>query len=160
MNCPRCGMPAFHDANVCAHCGQPLAVPESPPAVSPSPPPAYIPAAQNAPPVAWQPPSQQPVWYPGGDASQAQEAPLPDVDEEPCGEPSTRSVGETLATLLLGLIPLLGVFICLVLAYGRGAAADTRVLAKAMLWLHGIALALAAAVLVIWVFSLARSFAV
>lgn len=81
-----------------------------------------------------------------------------ELDAPPQGwldAPLPKTTGEYLLILLLGLLPLLGVVLCLLWAFGSRWDKQVQTLARAMLWLHGIALLLAVALLAVWVLFLA-----
>lgn len=68
------------------------------------------------------------------------------------------SVGRCLSTLVVGLLPLVGLVFCLVWSYGGGYATARRNLAKAILWLHGFAVVAAIVGLCVWVLVLANRY--
>lgn len=160
MNCPQCGMPTYSGAVKCARCGLAFTA-ETPPVSTPpvqhpvrQPGPlyGYIPA--NTPPASptWRPPLDEPEWKPKPGTQDTYSAPPEDeTPAETDAPPHLKTVGETIAMLIFGLMPVLGVVFCLVWAYGAGSGADSRTLAKAMLWLHGALVMLAVVALTIWV---------
>lgn len=64
------------------------------------------------------------------------------------------STAEYFVFLLFGLLPVIGVILCLVWAFGRWGE-PLAPFARAMLWLHGICLLLLVLLLAIWVLMLA-----
>ncbi|NLW78047.1 MAG: hypothetical protein GXY32_01370 [Ruminococcaceae bacterium] len=65
------------------------------------------------------------------------------------------SVARCLGIIVLGLFPLLGLAACLAWGFGRNTRRQKRNLGRAMLWLHGAALATIIILLAVWVAGLA-----
>lgn len=65
------------------------------------------------------------------------------------------TIGENLVTVTVGLLPFMGLLACLLWSWGGSTRFARQNLAKALLWLHGIALCLLVLGLLIWVFTLA-----
>ena len=90
----------------------------------------------------------------GGQAQPPETATPPAAIPEPVPGLTT---GRWLALLLPGLFPVLGIAICILWAYGPDGPAWRRGLAKAMLVIHGAALALLVVCLLAWVVLLLNS---
>lgn len=69
--------------------------------------------------------------------------------------PEALTVSQCFTTLIIGLIPLVGLLACLLWSWGGSSSVGRQNLAKALLWLHGIFLCLLIGYLILWVFSLA-----
>lgn len=85
--------------------------------------------------------------------TQTPQAPAPAQDEARTAYPA--HVGQAVGALAAGLFPGFGIAVCLWWAYGSRAPAQKRLLAKAMLWLHGAGLCAALVGLCLWVLRLA-----
>ncbi|MDL2323902.1 hypothetical protein LJC61_01945 [Ruminococcaceae bacterium OttesenSCG-928-A16] len=116
------------------------------PQVPQYPQPGYMPAGTQ-PGWGYAPPAALPVWQPKKITKEKQS----DVPEVAEGSSLLLTAGQCFATILLGILPVAGLVLCLAWLYGKTGPPQKKNMAKAMLWLHGIALVALLVWLVIWV---------
>lgn len=161
MYCPHCHAGLAPGTTQCPYCGTAIAsAPSYPPYTAQQPIPTgysapvtpptamysapYVPAPTVTP---WAPVPPIPVLRNeteiAREEAEAEKAPLP--------------FKSCLYVLLLGLLPIAGIILCLVWGFGQDTPPQKRILARCILWIHGIVLAIALICLSVWVIGLATA---
>ncbi len=130
MYCVNCGKNVPDDATFCTGCGTKLSVQQSSASTNPGP--------ATAPPV---PPVQKPAQPPAGAYTTPQNvAGRPVVAPSQPGEIMT--LGQYLVVFLLMMIPIANIVLLFIWSFGDSAGPNKKNLAKAMLIMWGIGIAL------------------